>query len=60
MYAQSGDRRPSLEKLVQSGAQMREPMPLSKLQRLVDEKNERLLALEEPPLGLDEAIAARL
>ena len=53
-------KRPSLVKLRESGAKMREPMPLATMQKLVEEHNTRLNEQEEPALTTEEAIGARL
>ena len=44
----------SVAALVDAGAQMREPMPLAELERVLGEKNARLAALNEPPLVIAE------
>ena len=46
--------------LLASSASMREPLPLAELQARLEERSERLRAMDEPPLSLPEAMSARL
>ena len=58
--AKSSPADSELAQLVQSGAKMREPMPLVVLEAHMADKNLELKKLEEPELMRTEAIAARL
>lgn len=46
--------------VLQSGAQPREQLPLAELEARAAEKSHRLVELGEPPLMVEEAMAARL